>query len=102
LYNENNAAYLPLLMEPQANSSLSFSSLLFVCLFVIPLICLQCFPFVEKNQSDIILCILRVQEHGGEPIIPFSCALERNLADMPENEAAKYCEENNVQRLVQN
>ncbi|KAF7842453.1 obg-like ATPase 1 [Senna tora] len=38
-----------------------------------------------------------VQEHGGEPIIPFSCVLERNLADMPPDEAAKYCEENKVQ-----
>ncbi|XP_056175803.1 obg-like ATPase 1, partial [Syzygium oleosum] len=38
-----------------------------------------------------------VQEHGGETIIPFSCALERNLADMPADEAAKYCEENKVQ-----
>lgn len=43
----------------------------------------------------------RVQEHGGEPIIPFSGALERDLADMLPDEAAKYCEENNVQRLVE-
>ncbi|KHN23008.1 Obg-like ATPase 1 [Glycine soja] len=42
-----------------------------------------------------------VQEHGGETIIPFSCALERNLADMPPDEAAKYCEENKTQRSVQ-
>ncbi|CAA2956879.1 obg-like ATPase 1 [Olea europaea subsp. europaea] len=42
-----------------------------------------------------------VQEHGGETIIPFSCALERNLADMPPDEAAKYCEENKVQRWIQ-
>ncbi|KAF8410672.1 hypothetical protein HHK36_003204 [Tetracentron sinense] len=41
-----------------------------------------------------------VQEHGGEPIIPFSCALERNLADLPEDEAAKYCEENKVQSAL--
>ncbi|GMP71666.1 hypothetical protein CsSME_00029986 [Camellia sinensis var. sinensis] len=41
-----------------------------------------------------------VQEHGGEPIIPFSCVLEKNLADMPEDEVAKYCEENKLQRLV--
>jgi hypothetical protein len=54
--------------------------------------------FVERNKSHIILLILRVQEHGGETIIPFSGALERNLADMPEDEAAKYCEQNNVQR----
>lgn len=42
----------------------------------------------------------RVQEHGGEPIIPFSCVLEKKLADMPEDEAAKYCEENKLQRQV--
>ncbi|KAG1331841.1 putative Obg-like ATPase 1 [Cocos nucifera] len=29
-----------------------------------------------------------VQDHGGEPIIPFSCVLEKNLVDMPEDEAA--------------
>lgn len=39
-----------------------------------------------------------VQEHGGEQIIPFSCVLERNLADMPPDEALKYCEEKKVQR----
>lgn len=44
--------------------------------------------------------VFRVQEHGGEPIIPFSCVLERNLSDMPPDEAAKYCEENKLQRLV--
>lgn len=48
----------------------------------------------------ITLSFFRVQEHGGEQIIPFSCALERNLADMPPDEVAKYCEENKVQRLV--
>ncbi|XP_023745379.1 obg-like ATPase 1 [Lactuca sativa] len=41
-----------------------------------------------------------VQGHGGEPIIPFSCALERNLADMKQNEAAKYCEDNKVQSAL--
>lgn len=40
----------------------------------------------------------RVQEHGGETIIPFSCALEKMLVDMPEDEAAKYCQQNNIQR----
>ncbi|KAG4948987.1 hypothetical protein JHK82_042181 [Glycine max] len=39
-------------------------------------------------------------EHGGETIIPFSCALERNLADMPPDEAAKYCEENKTQSAL--
>ncbi|KAL0310503.1 UNVERIFIED_CONTAM: Obg-like ATPase 1 [Sesamum angustifolium] len=41
-----------------------------------------------------------VQEHGGETIIPFSCVLERNLADMSPDEAAKYCEENKVQSAL--
>lgn len=41
-----------------------------------------------------------MQEHGAEPIIPFSGVFERNYADMPEDEAAKYCDENKVQRLV--
>ncbi|KAE9452430.1 hypothetical protein C3L33_15673, partial [Rhododendron williamsianum] len=46
------------------------------------------------------ILLLWVQEHGGEPIIPFSCALERNLADMPADEAAKYCEENKLQSAL--
>ncbi|KAG6423581.1 hypothetical protein SASPL_113982 [Salvia splendens] len=41
-----------------------------------------------------------VQEHGGETMIPFSCALERNLADISPDEAAKYCEENKVQSAL--
>ncbi|KAL9252525.1 Obg-like ATPase 1-like protein [Drosera capensis] len=41
-----------------------------------------------------------VQEHGGEPIIPFSGALERNLAEMTVDEAEKYCEENKVQSAL--
>ncbi|XP_047969681.1 obg-like ATPase 1 [Salvia hispanica] len=41
-----------------------------------------------------------VQEHGGEIMIPFSCALERNLADISPDEAAKYCEENKVQSAL--
>ncbi|KAA3478713.1 obg-like ATPase 1 [Gossypium australe] len=41
-----------------------------------------------------------VQEHGGEPIIPFSGVFERNLADMEPADAAKYCEENKVQSAL--
>ncbi|KAG8046720.1 hypothetical protein GUJ93_ZPchr0008g13426 [Zizania palustris] len=41
-----------------------------------------------------------VQEHGGETIIPFSCAFEQKLADMPADEAAKYCSENQITRQV--
>lgn len=40
----------------------------------------------------------RVQEHGGETILPFSCAFEQKLVDMPEDEAAKYCAENQITR----
>ncbi|WVZ94611.1 hypothetical protein U9M48_040481 [Paspalum notatum var. saurae] len=39
-----------------------------------------------------------VQEHGGETILPFSCAFEQKLVDMPEDEAAKYCAENQITR----
>eukprot|EP00249_Psilotum_nudum_P003678 c17134_g1_i1 orf=241-1419(+) len=41
-----------------------------------------------------------VQEHGGEAIIPFSGLLEQKLADMPEDEAAVYCKENQVQSVL--
>ncbi|KAH7427405.1 hypothetical protein KP509_10G043200 [Ceratopteris richardii] len=41
-----------------------------------------------------------VQEHGGEPIIPFSGVLEKNLADMPPDEAAVYCKENQLQSAL--
>lgn len=53
---------------------------------------------IRLHVMGFLLHFFRVQEHGGEPIIPFSCALERNLADMPADEAAKYCEENKLQR----
>ncbi|GJN09482.1 hypothetical protein PR202_ga27493 [Eleusine coracana subsp. coracana] len=48
-----------------------------------------------KSESTI-----RVQEHGGETILPFSCAFEQKLVDMPEDEAAKYCAENQITRQV--
>ncbi|KAJ7541242.1 hypothetical protein O6H91_10G051000 [Diphasiastrum complanatum] len=41
-----------------------------------------------------------VQEHGGEPIIPFSGVLEQKLADMPLDEAAVYCRENQLQSAL--
>jgi obg-like ATPase 1 len=44
--------------------------------------------------------LFRVQEHGGETIIPFSCAFEQKLVDMPADEAAKYCAENQTIRQV--
>lgn len=41
-----------------------------------------------------------VQESGGDPIIPFSGAFESKLADMPEDEAAAYCKEHDLQSAL--
>jgi obg-like ATPase 1 len=41
-----------------------------------------------------------VDEHGGEPMVPFCGALEANLLAMGEEEAAKYCEANKVQSAI--
>ncbi|TVU02111.1 hypothetical protein EJB05_52477 [Eragrostis curvula] len=41
-----------------------------------------------------------VKEHGGETILPFSCAFEQKLVDMPEDEAAKYCAENQITSMI--
>eukprot|EP00250_Pteridium_aquilinum_P001922 c12127_g1_i1 orf=212-1396(+) len=41
-----------------------------------------------------------VQEHGGEPIIPFSGVFEKNFVDMPADEAAVYCKENQLQSAL--
>ncbi|KAL3625335.1 Obg-like ATPase 1 [Castilleja foliolosa] len=42
-----------------------------------------------------------VQEHGGDSaVIPFSCALEINIADLSQDEAEKYCVENNVESCL--
>ena len=34
-----------------------------------------------------------VQAHGGDPLIPFSGALEAKLLEMPEDEREVYCKE---------
>lgn len=41
-----------------------------------------------------------VQEHGGEPIIPFCGALEQKLSDMEPEAAAKYLQDNQLQSAV--
>ncbi|KAL4439237.1 hypothetical protein ABPG77_004139 [Micractinium sp. CCAP 211/92] len=41
-----------------------------------------------------------VKEHGGDPIIPFSGALEAKLLDMPEDEREVYCKENETQSAL--
>ncbi|KAF1890601.1 hypothetical protein Lal_00013196 [Lupinus albus] len=55
---------------------------------------------VNMTEKDYQRKKNKVQEHGGEQIIPFSGALERNLADTPPDEAAKYCEENKIQSAL--
>ena len=50
------------------------------------------------NPSTLNPKPLRVQERGKDPILPFSGTLEAKLADMPEDEAAKYLKENEVTR----
>ena len=37
-----------------------------------------------------------IQEHGKDPMIPFSGALEQTLFDMPEEDAEAYCKEHEV------
>ncbi len=37
-----------------------------------------------------------IQEHGGDPMIPFSGALEQTLFDMPEDEQEVYSKENEI------
>ncbi|GBG59216.1 hypothetical protein CBR_g32232 [Chara braunii] len=41
-----------------------------------------------------------VKDHGGDVIIPFSGALERKLADMPPDEAERYCKESELQSAL--
>lgn len=41
----------------------------------------------------IILNHPNMQDHGGDPIIPFSGALEAKLLDLPEDEREVYCKE---------
>ncbi|KAJ6887415.1 hypothetical protein NC651_027672 [Populus alba x Populus x berolinensis] len=55
---------------------------------------------INMNEKDYQRKKNKVQEHGGETIIPFSCILERTLADMLPDEAAKYCEENKLQSCL--
>lgn len=57
-------------------------------------------PYYTSPKLKIsVSSLCRVQEHGGDTMIPFSGVFERSLADMAPDEAAKYCEENKLQRL---
>lgn len=41
-----------------------------------------------------------VQAHGGEPVIPFSGAFETKVAEMPADEADKFCKEAGVPSML--
>lgn len=41
-----------------------------------------------------------VQEHGGDIVIPFCGLLEQKFVDMPSDEAAVYCKENQLQSAL--
>lgn len=45
------------------------------------------------HLSRYLCCDCIVQEHGGEPIIPYSAQFEQEVFDMPSDEAEKHCEE---------
>lgn len=46
--------------------------------------------YIKKKNKWLPKIFEWVQANGGEPIIPFSGAFEQRLADMPEDERAKY------------
>ncbi|GAB4815015.1 hypothetical protein N2152v2_002061 [Parachlorella kessleri] len=49
--------------------------------------------YIRKKNKWLAKLAAWVQEHGGDPIIPFSGALENKLFDMPEDEKEAYCKE---------
>lgn len=49
--------------------------------------------YIKKKNKWLPKIYEWVQANGGEPIIPFSGAFEANLAEMPEDEQAKYLKE---------
>lgn len=56
--------------------------------------------YMKKKNKWLPKIFEWVKEHGGEPIIPFSGALEQQLHDMPEDEAAKFCKENETSSVL--
>jgi len=49
--------------------------------------------YIRKKNKWLPKIHAWVQEHGGDPIIPFSGALEQTLFDMPDDEKEAYCKE---------
>lgn len=50
-------------------------------------------PRLTPTAPRPLPCSPDTQAHGGDPLIPFSGALEAKLLDMPEDERAVYCKE---------
>lgn len=49
--------------------------------------------YIRKKNKWLPKIFEWVQAHGGDPIIPFSGALESKLLDMPDDEKEAYCKE---------
>lgn len=56
--------------------------------------------YIRKKNKYLPKIHAWVQEHGGDPIIPFSGALEQKLFDMPEDEQEVYCKEHECQSAL--
>eukprot|EP00697_Spironema_sp_BW2_P015785 gnl/Spiro4/6763_TR3495_c0_g1_i1.p1 gnl/Spiro4/6763_TR3495_c0_g1~~gnl/Spiro4/6763_TR3495_c0_g1_i1.p1 ORF type:complete len:446 (+),score=128.82 gnl/Spiro4/6763_TR3495_c0_g1_i1:42-1340(+) len=60
---------------------------------VIVLVNLSENDYVQKRNRHLARIFNWMQEHGREPLIPFSCAFERKIFDMSPQERAAYCEQ---------
>ena len=49
--------------------------------------------FMKKKSKWLPKVHEWVQQHGGEPILPFSGKFESKIFEMPEDERQKYCKE---------
>ena len=49
--------------------------------------------YFKKGSKWLVKLKKWVDEHGGEPMVPFCGSLEVKLFEMGEEEAKKYCEE---------
>lgn len=67
---------------------------------VIYLVNLSQKDYIRKKNKFLPKIYQWISEHGGEQMIPFSGELEQTLFDMPEDEKAVYCEENNCQSAL--
>ncbi|EFN55221.1 hypothetical protein CHLNCDRAFT_56178 [Chlorella variabilis] len=56
--------------------------------------------YQRKKNKWLVKLFEWVKAHGGDPIIPFSGALEAKLLDMPEDEREVYCQEHEVQSAL--